>query len=313
MAAIAHIIPKSWGLEKKARTIVVVCWVVYAVLSFMSPRSTSRSFNLPGWETVLLQLTILVPLYFIWTTAINGAVTFKHYAHIIKGGREAPGISQIANGLFWLVGYAYLVFLTSVIVPYFVHSPLLGTAVIIKNHLPAWIALIAFYLIYQGSARLRDVAQFTTWSRVTPWLAVAFALFAGAFTMAFAYSPVDMANRGGIPAYSAPPNVLLFTLVLPSLATWFMGILATVNIIKYATFVKGFIYKLALRRLVWGIWSVLFFAVVLQGLIMMAPFLNSLGLGVLLLIIYAILILYGLGFMLIRSGARKLTRIEVIE
>jgi len=294
--------------------IILICWVAYVALSLMSPHTpTAPSVANPA--RLIIRFSIFIPVLLIWVTAIRGALTFKAYAKIIHESPEAASLGKIANALFWLVGYIVAITLVGAVVPYFTESPILASILVLRDHLPAFITLIAFIQLYQGSHQLKKIADFATWSPSTIWFFIGYAIFCLVFVLTFAAN-AGMNSAQAINRNSSsvlPPAVLLVTLILPYLAAWFIGLLASINIAKFSYRVKGIIYRRALKDLVFGIWSIVLFAMVLQLLTFTIRILLGLSLVPILALLYALLLLYALGFMLIYSGAKKLTRIEVLE
>jgi hypothetical protein len=92
-----------------------------------------------------------------------------------------------------------------------------------------------------------------------------------------------------------------------------MGILAGVNIAKFAANVKGVLYRRALRNVVLGIWGVVVFSVILQALTLASRYLLNWSVAGVILLVYALMAFYSFGFILINSGAKSLTRLEVPE
>src|SRR5262249_10846944 len=129
----------------------------------------------------------------------------------------------------------------------------------------------------------------------------------------FATSPTTGGNLTRNSLVILPHSILLVTLVLPHILSWFLGILAIINIAKYARQVQGNLYRDALKNLIRGIAGVIFFTVVYQIILFASQFLANLSLGLTLLIIYLLLILYALGFLFVQAGAKKLMRIEVVQ
>ncbi len=304
---------QTWRYAPAAYVILLVCWAIYAAASILAPHTTATTaFQLSGSERFLLQLTIIVPILVIWLVALQGALTFKRYAKLIKGSSDAPALNMIATGLLWLVGYLVVGALLGTTVQYFADSPYLNTMVALQNHLPVFASVIAFLLLCRGSYRLRIAADFRIWTSATIGLLIAFSVFAGVMAWAFATNEI-VPNRNGIPTYSWPRDVMIFSFLLPYVLAWFMGLLAAMNIARYSRNVKGIIYRQALRRLVWGLVTVVSFAALIQALSLISRIFSSATLPSLLTIIYGLLVLYGLGFWLVRSGAKKLTQIEVVQ
>jgi hypothetical protein len=304
----------TWKFARYAYFFIVACWVVYAALSIFAPNIANQRYNLSQPALLLLRLTIIVPIHLIWLMAAHGAVAFKNYALSIDGGRESEAINLIANGLLWTIGYLVINAVVGAVAPYFASSPTYDQIIVFRDHIAPIASLIAFVLIYQGSHRLRDIAKFETWTRETAWIMVVYSLFAFIFVLQFASTPILEGHVAGRTSTSiVPHSILLFTMIVPLLCSWFFGIVATINITKYARNVKGVLYRQALQDLVKGLWLVIGFLIVIQMLTFAAKYFASLNLGTILGIVYLLLVLYGVGFLFVRSGARKLVRFEVTQ
>jgi hypothetical protein len=183
--------------------------------------------------------------------------------------------------------------------------------VVLRDHLPVVAALIGFFLLYRGSDGLRHTAQFTTWTPSTFIMLAGFAAFSIGFVLAFTLAVPDSPTRTSMDII--PRGLLLTTQIMPYLAAWFMGILAGVNIAKFAANVKGVLYRRALRNVVLGIWGVVVFSVILQALTLASRYLLNWSVAGVILLVYALMAFYSFGFILINSGAKSLTRLEVPE
>ncbi len=303
---------KEWPYTTGAYIVLVACGLAYLIGSLLAPQTAATiAFQMAPAQRVTMQLSIIIPVLIVWIIALRAALTFKNYSRIIEGSPEARGVGRIADGLMWLVAYLVLTSILSVATQYFVGSSWLWMIVAIKNHLPVIASLIAFFLIFQGSLTLKAMTDANNQQGTPVWLIILFGIFAAALAWLFAVSPVDTDRP--IPIYGLPHDVNLFTMILPHTLAWFIGLLASINILNYTRHVKGLIYRQALRRLVWGILSVILFAAVLQLLTILSKIFSSLSLGPLLLIVYVLIVLYGMGFILVHLGAKKLTRIEVVQ
>jgi hypothetical protein len=308
-------LPKiTWRYTYPAYIFVIGCWVIYAILSMFAPAVANQRYHLGTVELMTLRLSIIIPIHLIWLLALSGAVALKNYATLIKGGRESSAISLIADGLLWTIGYLVVSSVASAATPFFANTSQYDAIIIIRDHLAPLASLIAFVYIFRGSHLLREIGKFATWTRTTAWIMAAYAFFAFFFVLQFSTSPVITSQTAGRTAATiAPHSILLFTMVVPFLIAWFLGILAIINITKYARHVKGVLYRQALRNLVVGISGIIAFAVVVQVISLAAKYLADLKLGPILAIVYLLLLLYGAGFLLVRSGAKKLGRLEGAE
>jgi hypothetical protein len=305
--------PKSWRYARGTYLTVIACWVVYAVLSLLAPTAASARFHMTPMQLFFLRLSIIFPVNLIWLMATRGVINVKFYAQMIRGSHDAQAINTIADGLLWTLAYLILITLGNAVLPYFVNAKFFDVLIIIRDHIGPLFALIAFFVLYRGSQRLKLVANFDTWSTSTIWALIAFSIFAFFFVLEFATSPAIGTGPSRSSLAILPHELLLFTLIIPYIASWFMGILAIINISKYARQVKGNLYRQALESLVRGIAGVVFFIMVYQIIVFAARYLTEISLGMTLLIVYIILLLYGLGFLFIRTGAKKLMRIEAVQ
>jgi hypothetical protein len=283
------------------------------LLSLYSPSSTAdRLYHLSQFHRFALQLTIVVPLIIIWFVALWGAITFRTYANIIQGSPESRGLSLIANGLMWLLVYLVTLSLGGVLLPYFAQTSWVNTFVVLRNHLPVISSLIGFGLLCLGSLRLRVSTPFRVWTRGALVLVLLMSALAGVFVWLFLMTESPL-PRNGVPAYVLSKETLVFTLVLPYCWSWFLGLLAALNLTRYARRVNGIIYRQAIRDLAWGVAGAVVMVASIQLITLSSRFLTRLELGALLLVVYVLLAICAVGFLLVRSGARKLTRIEVVR
>jgi hypothetical protein len=289
----------------------IVIWLVYALFSFLAP-NRGNVYNLNMIQSTILQLTIMLPILVVWLAAVYGAVRFKQYANLISNSPDGKALQVLTDGLLVLVLSFIVQSFLGLLARYVVDTPLLIPTVMLRNHLPTLLSLIALWLIYAGSNILarQAKARFTT-DRLLAMM-VPFSLGVALFS-AFFYSHLRHEVTNGIPNFSLPDRLPFFTMALPYIVVWLFGLLAIANIFAYIKNVKGAIYRSALRYLAMGIVAVLIFTILLQVTVLFGTALSKLQLGPLLLLVYLILILYGSGFVLIAKGARSLTRIEVIQ
>lgn len=302
----------TWRHVRLYNVALAICWLIYAAVTLANP--TQRNpYHLTELQTILLNLTIIIPLGVIWYIALRGATAFKNYATMVHDAKEAPGLNAIANGLLMAVAYLVVIALAGAAVQVFTGSRFANAVILLRDHLPALIGLVSFVYLYIGGQQLAGIAGFDTWDRRTLLIISGYMLFAILFVLAFTHAEVPPPSSTRSSLAIVPHSVLLFTLILPYLTSWFLGILASVNIARYASRVKGLLYRQALVNLVRGIISVISFGILLQLLGFSTRYLTGLSLGKIILILYAIIILYGLGFIFIRSGAKMLSRIEVVQ
>jgi hypothetical protein len=305
--------PQPWRFTKAAYVAIGIGWIIYVIASLAAPSTANAHYHISAGTLLLLRIGIFVPVLIIWILAVRGTATIKTYAAAIDSGAEAPALNRIADGLIWTIVYLVSASVVGALVPYFIGTPWIKTAVLIRNHISPLIALIAFILIFRGSQGLKQVSNFVTWSTETIIALGIFAVFSFGFVMEFANSPTTGTDSAGIPLAILSHEAMLFTAVMPFILAWFLGILAMINIRKYATTVNGILYREALRNLAYGVGVIIVFTMFHQILIFASRFLANLNLGFVLLVVYLLLGLYAVGFMLVRRGARNLMRIEALR
>jgi hypothetical protein len=292
---------------KLAFVIVGEAWLVYVFLSAFAP--TAQTFGLAWWQLRLVQLTVSVPVLIIWLVAAYGAVRFKDYTVMIRGSKDGAALSRITDGLLIIVGSTILQSFLNLLQRYAVGTPLLEPMVFLDNHIPVVLSLIALGYIFSGSAKLSRIVDKPISARQMLTVLVPFTVTAALFAV-FYYTNVTYSVTNGVPNYVVPGKTPFFTVALPYLVVWLLAALSLLNIANYIINVKGPIYKAALRRLAWGIVAVVTFTVLTQLLTVTAGVWQGLSLSAILLVVYALLIAYSVGFILIAWGARRLVRIE---
>jgi hypothetical protein len=301
----------GWKYARLTKILVIVAWALYSILSIFAPAATSARFHLAEPALFLLQLTIIIPLFLIWTTAARSASTFKHYAALVKSGREGRAMGDIANGLLWTLVYLVDLSLGGVLVQHFSSWRYFDFLVVIRDHVPALLSLIGFFLLLRGSHRLRHTADFTTWTSGTFFMLTGFAAFCILFVLEFSLASPNGVSRTSLDIVPRP--ILLITQILPYLVSWFMGLLAGLNIAKYSLNVHGILYRKAFRNVVIGIWGVVLFSVIIQVITLSTRYLLNWNLAGIVLLLYGLMLLYSLCFLFINAGAKSLTKLEVPE
>lgn len=301
----------SWKYKPLAYTTVTVAWVAYAVLTLLAPEAANTNYHLSLLSLFLLRLTIIVPVHLIWLLALYGTISLRDYAGTIIGSPESRGLTRISSGLIWLLAGFILSPLLAAIMPFVPTGTSHDLLIIVRDHLLALLSLTGFIAIYRGAHELKNNQGLTTWSTPVTLSLLPYAIFSAIFAREFhqaAATPTKLVSRTS--ASIMPESILIFTLVFPYLSSWLLGILGCISILKYAHGIKGVIYRRGLQQVSIGISLVVVFSISSQILALLARFIIDFELLPLLGIIYVLLCLYGGGFIFIRSGAKKLRRIE---
>lgn len=104
----------------------------------------------------------------------------------------------------------------------------------------------------------------------------------------------------------------LITILLPTLLSWHLGLMAFLTIYRYKEHVKGAIYKNVFSRITTGLFIVIISSIGIQALVSLGSAFQALGLGSTLVIVYGIIGVFVFGYYKIADGAKNLQVIEEI-
>jgi hypothetical protein len=93
---------------------------------------------------------------------------------------------------------------------------------------------------------------------------------------------------------------------------WFMGLLATYEIYNYRLKVAGIVYRKSWGLLALGIGWLIVMSIGVQYLTTLNARLMHLSIYWILVIVFALLLVYSVGYILIALGARRLQKIEEV-
>ena len=112
--------------------------------------------------------------------------------------------------------------------------------------------------------------------------------------------------------YHMPVMLVLLTLAIPYIFSWYLGLLAVFDLHRYSKTVKGLIYRKSWNTLAYGITSIVVFSIILQYISAVSAKLANLPLIWLLVITYSLISLVGISYVFVALGANRLTKIEEV-
>lgn len=290
--------------------------MLYSALILLLPVSeiTLKVYSLTSAEYHLLLFTIALPSFLAWFAAFIGYARLYDYANSVGSTVEGASYKQLARGCTWLawalpVPTILTLLLNSASYRYVQFHP---TAIIISNFIALIMPLIAFVLI--GNAARTLTATGTVPFSLAKARGV-IALFAiGGLTyvyLTFTHFDLESINATDNP-YFLPLWLMLLTIIIPYLYTWFTGLLAAFEVYLFSRNVRGVLYRQALQLLVAGIVTVVISSIALQYINSASPRTGYLALNYKLVVVSLFRIIAGLGFVLVAVGANKLKKIEEV-
>lgn len=290
-----------------------LAYILLTLLSPIDPAGAAR-YNLSTLQTRLIQASFVLPIIGIWWAAFFGSVKFKKYAHSIEDSADGKALSKVSNGLLVLAAGLLFATLFGSLRAYVRGTDLAIPFAIANRYIGIAYQLGAFWLIYQGAKDLAKIAK-KTGKGTTGWVIGGLIIAAAAvfyvkslFALPFRNS-MDPAQTSSL--FLSDPLIWL-TVVVPTVTTWVLGLASTINLRLYQRNVSGVIYKSALSRLAKGVLFIIVFSISMSLLVALTEYFQTAGIGTILVLIYLIVALWGVGYLVIASGAKKLSKIEAV-
>lgn len=288
--------------------------VLYILLIFILPASsaTMRIYNFSAFEYHIVTLLVALPTMAVWLAAFVGYSQLRGYARAIRKTPEGIYFDQLAEGCTWLAWSLPV----GTIVPFVLnalaegHPGLHAGSIIISNYISLLLPLIAFSIVANASRGLINTVKGRLTLANVRILVVSFLLM-GVLYCFLTFRHFDLSSLGSSHnPYFLPIWLMVLTVTVPYLYTWFIGILATFELIIFRRHVHGVLYKQPLGLLVGGLLTVILSSVALQYITSAEPRTGYLVLNYKLAVTLLFRIIGGVGFALIALGASRLQKIE---
>jgi hypothetical protein len=296
-------------VRSKAFIAFIILAAIYASVSLIAapPRASLQHYHISSTTLRLLNTTVILPVIAIWFIGLFGYEMLRTYATYVQGDKEGKRIMELTRGImvlaWWLPIVSTISALLGLLSRWYPH--LLAGTVIISNYLSLLCPLTAFWLICRGSRRLSELShQRPNQNSIH---IMAFALILGSIIYGYL---VATAREHLWTIYHMPVWIVLLTLVVPYVFTWYLGLIAAFDLHVYTGKVKGLIYRKGWTQVALGIAWIIVTIIILQYISAVSARVGNMSLGWVLLLVYAILGVMAVGYILIALGAKKLMRIE---
>lgn len=297
--------------RKYSLLLFVLLTAAYLIVALGSPvdQETLSKYHMSEASVKLLSLSILLPLVAVWSVLYYGHDKLRNYALVIKDSQDGDAFYDISKGLMIIVFSFPITALVAALVGQYLRTnpDMTQELSIIRNYLNLLFPIFAFYIIGRGAKKLKSMLKNPP-TQYSGLVGIIFIFISSTFTwhvMSQIYHPGDNSN-----VYHMPVWLVITTIVLPYLYTWYIGVTASINIYQYQTKVKGILYKKALRHFVAGLLVIVGLSITMQFILASSERLNRMNLSPILLILYTIIFLNVIGYGLVVSGVKKLTTIE---
>lgn len=283
------------------------------VLVLPSNSTVMATYNLTSLQYHILLLLYVLPFIGIWFAAFFAYDRLLVYARVIKSTPEGPGFAMLAKGCGWLAYSLPIPILVGIIlsavsdaIPSFK-----AMSTIFVNYLFLILPLIGFSILGTSARKLSDQAKIRMHPGEVRAVIAAFVLL-GVFYCYSILKQFDLmaTNSAVTNQYFLPLSLVIITLVIPYLYSWFTGLLAAYEIVLFSRQSKGVLYRQSLTYVAVGIATVIASSIALQYINTITPQTGDLSINVAFATSYVIGFIAALGYVFIAIGAVKLKRIE---
>lgn len=214
------------------------------------------------------------------------------------------------NGLVWII---FSVVITALLSSLRTASPdLFPVLTILINYLYVFPLLIGFWIMYQGlrsAIGMQEQKTRSFFGNDMPIKTLMVLIVASFYVFLIFTNPnrQDAINSFTPASYYLPDFLIIATLIIPVIVTWWLGFSVAFLLSEVITRSVNANFFKAQTKILYGIWAIIFTSIVLQALLSLGSGrLLSIGLGPLLGLVYLFVILQGAGYLFISLGARRL-------
>ena len=304
---------KGIDLKKPHIWVFVVLIAIYLALSLGTPidPETLARYEISSAGVRLLNLTVVVPLSIIFIFALYGFIRFRNYANSVKDTKEGPHLNHIANGLTVLAYSLPISSIVGSIASYAkIRQPHLHSEIVIaRNYLSLLLVMSSMILLAKGAVGLQSTLSRRKENPAPPYWILAPIALASLYTWLLVYQGNGSAD-GNIEFL--PDWLVVISLAIPYVFTWYIGIIAATELQDYKNRVKGRIYRAAIGYLSVGIGIIVSISILTRFITTLSDQLSRLHLTPVLAIVYFLVALYAFGFGMVARGAKRLKQIEEV-
>ena len=288
--------------------------ILYLILVFVLPvnQHTLQTYNLSSTAYHVILFAAAIPTLIIWLTAFYAATELGRYAKLVKTSKEGRYYIRIAQGIGILAWSLPIVAIISLVLSSIANanSDLDKFSIVTTNYIYVFFPLFAFSILNNGSHGLLKQVKIFDNSFVSRLFALTFIIISATYCLlVFRQVQLDE-TRIANPPYYLPAWVLLFTLTIPMIYSWFVGALSAYEIAIYSYKVKGVFYKKALLFIALGIFAVVFSLIAQQYITSIQPRVGHLVVNYALIVNIVFRLIGAIGFIMLAYGATKLRRLE---
>jgi hypothetical protein len=289
--------------------IILLIIGVMLALVLPTPPGLLRILNITTLDYRLAVFTLILPFAIIWFSAFYAYDKLEQYAHKLNQAREGKAFKKIADGVRILAwGLVIPLLISLILMAISAHDTGFRTAqIIIGNYLMLLVPLIGFTYISSGTRTLNVLVKTRPGVIGTRLLIFAYIVVG----VLFSHFVIHNSN-GAINPYRLSLWLLIFTIIIPYLYAWLLGLLSSYELWLYAQKTQGLIYKQVLGQVAGGLVITIIGSICWQYLSSSFEAKSKASFSFVFIIFYLLLLLQAIGYGLMAFGARRLKRIEEV-
>lgn len=295
----------------------ILALIYIGLILFLPPDASSLTrYSISPERSKQLALTIAVPYVLIWFIAFYGYWNIRHYADTIRKSADGRALKTISDGLLILaIGLPVAAILGNLLT--FVgrtYPNYLALSTVTGVYIDMMIGVLGMTKIHNGAQELVEIADEGAKTKPAYIVMIFIAIIGTVYTYLTMTNPArQFPNPNtGRAAYYLPDWLLILTVILPYLYIWYSGLKAAYYIAYYRRNVNGLLYRSALANVARGIVAIIISRIFLRFLTSMNTLVSTWSLKYLLVVIYILILIIGIGYGLVARGAKKLKKIEEV-
>jgi hypothetical protein len=289
---------------------------LYLLLVFFLPanKMAQHDYHLSSAAYHVLLFVVVLPLVGIWFGAYYSYARLSQYSDAIAKTPEGRSFKNITKGFTWLAWGSAIVAIVSIVFNAIAneHPGFRAASIIVANYAGLLVPLVGYSFISSGARGLNVRAKLSITDKSANFLIMAFMLLGVAYCfVTFRFLDLHTLSSTNNPFF-LPVWLIIVTVMIPFLYTWFIGFLAAYEIYLYSRHVDGLLYRQAMRLLSFGVIAVIASSITIQYLRAAMPRVGHLSLNTTLIIINISYVFMAIGYIVLCLGARQLRKIEEV-
>lgn len=290
--------------------------IIFFLLMIFIPANNvvMHTYNMSPHEYRILLFITEIPVVIIWFAAFYGYYRLREYTASIEKTKEEIVFKKLTLGILWLAWGFVLPTILALIFSMFISTSndITPAMLIFENYISLLFPLVGFTIIADGAHRLITYEKLKSARISIRLLLLTFVACATLYCyFTFRNLNLNQLTSTGNPYY-LPVWLIIFTITIPYLYTWLIGLLAAYEYSIFAKQVKGVIYRRAIQLVTVGVVLIIVDSIAVQYIHSIIPRTGHISLNSILVATYLLYFVIVLGFILITIGANKLKKIEDI-